>query len=299
MDPLHLHAPCIALLRRQLSNKSSFHLIPGALLACVAYTVCSVSWMCMQLKAVHTFGGQSQAPQAFKLCPSLPQADVLIENFRPGVMEKWGLGPADLKQSLIYTRISGYGQGELGYELQAKPQLRAISGYGQRWLAASDLTLLLDQAHQDRGIVHPEAGSSVLSTNEVSMKLWVYLEGALQRPSPLTCTCPLPEPKSITLDLHLCTLKAIDLNLHSSTSLLMQNGPRSGEPGYASKRRERDRVLGAKKGLPVRPASMVWGTFIFQRLWLALHYQLQGGLGPSESEENPTENAVAASAIGR
>ncbi|MDG1306759.1 MAG: CoA transferase [Porticoccaceae bacterium] len=41
------------------------------------------------------------------------QCDVLIENFRPGQMEKWGLGPAEIKQinpSLIYTRISGYGQ---------------------------------------------------------------------------------------------------------------------------------------------------------------------------------------------
>jgi crotonobetainyl-CoA:carnitine CoA-transferase CaiB-like acyl-CoA transferase len=41
------------------------------------------------------------------------QCDVLIENFRPGVMEKWGLGPADFKASnpgLIYARISGYGQ---------------------------------------------------------------------------------------------------------------------------------------------------------------------------------------------
>ena len=38
------------------------------------------------------------------------QVDVLLENFRPGVMEKWGLGPADLKPSLVYTRISGYGQ---------------------------------------------------------------------------------------------------------------------------------------------------------------------------------------------
>jgi crotonobetainyl-CoA:carnitine CoA-transferase CaiB-like acyl-CoA transferase len=40
-------------------------------------------------------------------------ADVLIENFRPGVMEKWGLGPEQIKASnpgLIYTRISGYGQ---------------------------------------------------------------------------------------------------------------------------------------------------------------------------------------------
>ena len=38
------------------------------------------------------------------------QVDVLVENFRPGVREGWGLGPADLKPELIYTRISGYGQ---------------------------------------------------------------------------------------------------------------------------------------------------------------------------------------------
>eukprot|EP00803_Ostreobium_quekettii_P009460 evm.model.scf_5.18 EVM.evm.TU.scf_5.18 scf_5:230676-235176(-) len=38
------------------------------------------------------------------------RVDVLVENFRPGVMERWGLGPSDLKPDLIYTRISGYGQ---------------------------------------------------------------------------------------------------------------------------------------------------------------------------------------------
>lgn len=43
----------------------------------------------------------------------LNDADVLIENFRPGTMEKWGLGPDEIKTinpKLIYTRISGYGQ---------------------------------------------------------------------------------------------------------------------------------------------------------------------------------------------
>ena len=43
----------------------------------------------------------------------LIDADVLIENFRPGVMEEWELGPEDVKSintKLIYTRISGYGQ---------------------------------------------------------------------------------------------------------------------------------------------------------------------------------------------
>ena len=41
------------------------------------------------------------------------KADVLIENFRPGTMEKWGIGPDDVKKTnpgLIYARISGYGQ---------------------------------------------------------------------------------------------------------------------------------------------------------------------------------------------
>lgn len=40
-------------------------------------------------------------------------ADVLIENFKPGTMEKWGLGPNELKAlnaELVYARVSGYGQ---------------------------------------------------------------------------------------------------------------------------------------------------------------------------------------------
>ncbi len=41
------------------------------------------------------------------------KSDVLIENFRPGTMEKWGLGPKELaaeNPALVYARISGYGQ---------------------------------------------------------------------------------------------------------------------------------------------------------------------------------------------
>ena len=43
----------------------------------------------------------------------LCKADVVVENFRPGAMEKWGLGPEDVKREnpgVIYARISGYGQ---------------------------------------------------------------------------------------------------------------------------------------------------------------------------------------------
>jgi len=43
----------------------------------------------------------------------IDDADVLVENFRPGTMEKWGLGPDRLHEEtpgLIVVRQSGYGQ---------------------------------------------------------------------------------------------------------------------------------------------------------------------------------------------
>jgi crotonobetainyl-CoA:carnitine CoA-transferase CaiB-like acyl-CoA transferase len=41
------------------------------------------------------------------------RADVLIENFKPGTLEKWGLGPdtlLELNPRLVIVRVSGYGQ---------------------------------------------------------------------------------------------------------------------------------------------------------------------------------------------
>jgi crotonobetainyl-CoA:carnitine CoA-transferase CaiB-like acyl-CoA transferase len=41
------------------------------------------------------------------------QCDVVIENFRPGTLEKWGLGPevlTELNPEMVMVRISGYGQ---------------------------------------------------------------------------------------------------------------------------------------------------------------------------------------------
>ncbi|MYN13550.1 CoA transferase [Pusillimonas sp. TS35] len=52
------------------------------------------------------------------------QADVVIENFRPGTMEKWGLDYASLANEnpgLIMLRISGYGQ---------TGPMRDLTGYG-------------------------------------------------------------------------------------------------------------------------------------------------------------------------
>jgi succinyl-CoA---D-citramalate CoA-transferase len=70
------------------------------------------------------------------------QADILVENFRPGTMERWGLGWAELSAlnpRLIMVRISGFGQdgpyaARAGYAAigEAMGGLRALTGYPDR-----------------------------------------------------------------------------------------------------------------------------------------------------------------------
>jgi formyl-CoA transferase len=72
------------------------------------------------------------------LLEMVKQADVLIENFKLGTMESWGLGYDTLRTinpSLIYSNISGYGAdgpeaGKPGYDfiLQAEGGLMSITG---------------------------------------------------------------------------------------------------------------------------------------------------------------------------
>lgn len=67
------------------------------------------------------------------------EVDIIIENFRPGMLEKWGLGYEDLKKinpRIIMVRVSGYGQdgpykdrpgfGSIG---EAMGGIRYLTGY--------------------------------------------------------------------------------------------------------------------------------------------------------------------------
>jgi crotonobetainyl-CoA:carnitine CoA-transferase CaiB-like acyl-CoA transferase len=67
------------------------------------------------------------------------RSDILIENFRPGTLERWGLGPDELWEvnpGLVVARVSGYGQtgpyaGRAGFAVagEALGGLRHINGY--------------------------------------------------------------------------------------------------------------------------------------------------------------------------
>jgi formyl-CoA transferase/CoA:oxalate CoA-transferase len=78
-------------------------------------------------------------PQARPLLDSLlDRADVLVENFRPGTMDRLGLGYGDIAKRwprLVYCSISGFGQtgprrAEPGYDavIQAEGGLMSITG---------------------------------------------------------------------------------------------------------------------------------------------------------------------------
>ncbi len=72
----------------------------------------------------------------------LSDADLFIENFRPGTLEKWGLDPnglIDMNPQLVVIRVSGYGQTgpysrrpAFGAIAEAMGGLRATTGFKDR-----------------------------------------------------------------------------------------------------------------------------------------------------------------------
>lgn len=75
-----------------------------------------------------------------ELCRRLAtRCDVLVENFRPGTLERWGLGPDrlhELNPGLVIARVSGYGQtGPYAHRAgfasasEAMSGLRYVNGY--------------------------------------------------------------------------------------------------------------------------------------------------------------------------
>ena len=93
-----------------------------------------------------------RAPEGRKMAGDLiDQADILIENFRPGTMEKWGMGYDALSKRnprLIMARVSGFGQTgpyatRAGYGLigEAMGGLRHVTGEPDRPPARAGISI--------------------------------------------------------------------------------------------------------------------------------------------------------------
>ncbi|MEO7390764.1 MAG: CaiB/BaiF CoA-transferase family protein [Ramlibacter sp.] len=71
-------------------------------------------WWQVQSRNKRSLALDLKQPEAQEIVRRLAQAaDVMVENFRPGALEGWGLGPDELLKlnpRLIVLRISGYGQ---------------------------------------------------------------------------------------------------------------------------------------------------------------------------------------------
>ncbi|ASR39189.1 hypothetical protein BAY61_11525 [Prauserella marina] len=146
-----------------------------------------------------------QARQREQALALVAEADVVIENFRPGVMAKLGLGYdtcSEANPALIYCSISGYGQRgpKAGHPAYA-PILHAVSGFDlansgyQRSAAepaatgifiadvmagqvsyAAILTALLGRAHSGKGD-HVD-----VSLYDIMLSTLVYETQAVQEP---------------------------------------------------------------------------------------------------------------------
>lgn len=104
------------------------------------------------LRSKRLIAADLRKPEAQALMRTLvPKFDIVIENFRPGGLEKWGLGYADLAQlhpALVMVRISGYGQSGpysarpgYGVVCEAVGGLRYITGDPDRPPARANIGL--------------------------------------------------------------------------------------------------------------------------------------------------------------
>ncbi|HEY0846332.1 MAG TPA: CaiB/BaiF CoA-transferase family protein [Noviherbaspirillum sp.] len=100
-------------------------------------------WWSVQSRNKKSVTLNMKEPRAQEIARKLAlDADIIIENYRPGVLEKWGIGYEDLKRinpATIMVRLSGYGQtgpmkdlpgfGAIGESMGG---MRYVSGHADR-----------------------------------------------------------------------------------------------------------------------------------------------------------------------
>jgi len=99
----------------------------------------------------------------------LDEADVLVENYRPGVMQKLGLGPVEMlarHPRLIYVSVSGYG---------AQGPWRQRSGHDMNYLATAGIVALsMTEANPSpfMGVPYADVGASVYALGALNAALF-------------------------------------------------------------------------------------------------------------------------------
>src|SRR3984893_15656282 len=114
-----------------------------------------------------------KSPDAIEIvCRLVADTDILVENFRPGVMRRLKLDYASLQQlnpRLIYCSISGYGQTGPSAELPAyAPVIHAASGYDMAHLSYQPGRTRPDYC----GIYHADVLTGVYAFGAISAALY-------------------------------------------------------------------------------------------------------------------------------
>ena len=135
------------------------------------------------------FNLKNKKISAFVLQKIVPRVHVVTESFRPGVMERFGLGPEAMhaiNPGLVYVRVSGYGQyvGQSG--------LTGAAGRDLNYLAAAGV---LNKFRRDeKGSVPAFPGNILTYYGGGSIyALTLILQALLQKQENTVVTCPLTQ----------------------------------------------------------------------------------------------------------
>jgi crotonobetainyl-CoA:carnitine CoA-transferase CaiB-like acyl-CoA transferase len=106
--------------------------IPGGISRTFAHFNCGKQCVALDLK---TAAGAGVARAL------ISRADVVIENFRPGVMDRLGLGAESLRAAdprLVYCSVSGFGQtGPRSQQAAYAPIVHALSGFDRAFMSTN------------------------------------------------------------------------------------------------------------------------------------------------------------------
>ena len=191
--------------------------------------------------------------------------DVVIENFRPGTLERWGIGPDELQKvrpDVILVRISGYGQ---------TGPYRDRPGFGSVAEAMGGLRLLTGDADRPPSRVGISLADTISGLYSVIGALMILLQRARQDNNTRSAGLVPADPRSAD-PVSAPSPEIVDVALYESVLSMME----SLLPDFDAHGVQRQRTGGRLEGIAPSNTYLcrddVWviiggnGDAIFQRL---------------------------------